>query len=331
MQVTKNTQIYILCPAAFHTGGPTLLHQLCATLRGMGMQAVMYYYPSGVTPEDGIPVHPAYRSMMLPYVSSIQPRPENVLIYPETATYLVPRDFQIQRVLWWLSVDNWLSNLNNYFQQLVAQTDHLQMPLGDVEVLSNPTLTHWVQSEYARQFLRMNGVPEERIFYVSDYLEPEYLSRSQEAGAGPREDIVAFNPRKGTEFTIKLMESSLDLHWRPIENMTPAQVEAFLHRAKVYVDFGNHPGKDRIPREAAVCGCCVLTGRRGAAGNAVDMPIPESCKFADTEENVPAIVAKIRELLQNYASSIGLWESYRQKILQEPAQFRADVERAIHF
>jgi len=43
---------------------------------------------------------------------------------------------------------------------------------------------------------------------------------------------------------------------------------------KLYVDFGKHPGKDRMPREAAVHGCCIITGRRGAAGNPFDIPIP---------------------------------------------------------
>lgn len=29
-----------------------------------------------------------------------------------------------------------------------------------------------------------------------------------------------------------------------------------MRKAKVYIDFGFHPGKDRIPREAVMCGAC---------------------------------------------------------------------------
>ena len=61
--------------------------------------------------------------------------------------------------------------------------------------------------------------------------------------------------------------------------MTEREVEDCLSQAKVYIDFGGHPGKDRIPREAALCGCCVVTGRRGAAGNDVEVPINQSYKL----------------------------------------------------
>ena len=47
--------------------------------------------------------------------------------------------------------------------------------------------------------------------------------------------------------------------------MTPEQVVDLMSESKVYIDFGNHPGKDRIPREAVINGCCVITGVRGSA------------------------------------------------------------------
>lgn len=36
--------------------------------------------------------------------------------------------------------------------------------------------------------------------------------------------------------------------------------------------FRQPPGKDRMPREAAMPGCCVITGKRGAAANPFDIP-----------------------------------------------------------
>lgn len=69
--------------------------------------------------------------------------------------------------------------------------------------------------------------------------------------------------KKGIKFTKKLIDKSIGIKWIPIENMTTQQVKSLLGNSKVYVDFGNHPGKDRFPREAAIMGCCVITGKRG--------------------------------------------------------------------
>ena len=84
------------------------------------------------------------------------------------------------------------------------------------------------------------------------------------------------------------------LDWVPIENMTPREVGELLASAKVYVDFGEHPGRDRIPREAALAGCVVITGTRGSAGNGIDIPIPSEYVIGeDSPDAVNRIVAAI--------------------------------------
>ena len=113
--------------------------------------------------------------------------------------------------------------------------------------------------------------------------------------------------------------------------MTSSEVEECLSEAKVYIDFGEHPGKDRIPREAAVCGCCVVTGRRGAAGNDVDVPIHPRYKFADRLENIPAILDCIRRLLAEYPQRIADFAAYRASIRKEKALFEREVEVALTF
>ena len=46
-----------------------------------------------------------------------------------------------------------------------------------------------------------------------------------------------------------------------------------------YIDFGPHPGMDRLPREAALAGCIVITNREGAAAHDEDVPLPPEYKF----------------------------------------------------
>ena len=113
--------------------------------------------------------------------------------------------------------------------------------------------------------------------------------------------------------------------------MTPEEVQQLLARAKVYIDFGNHPGRDRIPREAAVSGCCVVTGRRGAAGNPNDIAIDESFKFNDTDDNLIPIVERIKDIFANFRKNYESQRKYREQIMTERAEFDRDVKAAFNY
>jgi hypothetical protein len=100
-----------------------------------------------------------------------------------------------------------------------------------------------------------------------------------------------------------------------------------LKKAKVYIDFGNHPGKDRIPREAAVLGCCVIVGKRGSAKYYEDVPIPEEYKFDVRKCNIDSIISKIFYCFNNYEYLINDFEYYRKCIHSEPNNFLNDLKK----
>lgn len=143
-----------------------------------------------------------------------------------------------------------------------------------------------------------------------------------------KKNIVAYNPRKGFEITEQLMELAPDIDWRPIEKMTPEQVQNLLAQAKVYIDFGNHPGKDRIPREAAISGCVVITGKRGAAANDVDINIPADFKFDERAIDGQPIIQKIREVFDNFTAAHARQADYRARILDDKNRFTKEVAAA---
>ena len=182
-----------------------------------------------------------------------------------------------------------------------------------------------MQSEYARLFLLEKGVPRDSIKHLGDYIENEIIEASKCSRFEEKEDIVLYNPKKGIEFTERLMKSSSDIKWVPLINMSKNQLIDAMQRAKVYIDFGNHPGKDRIPREAVLCGCCIITGKRGSAKNNVDIPIPECYKFDDCEKNIERIVSAIRELFSTYSSAIHDFDNYRDRILREEDEFETEA------
>ena len=190
-------------------------------------------------------------------------------------------------------------------------------------------IEHWVQSEYARQFIALNIGEEKKVKFVGDYLNQEFLEEHPQNAPTKKQDVIVYNPQKGFEFTRKLMAAASELKWIPIENMTPAEVRQCLSSAKVYIDFGSHPGKDRIPREAAMSGCVVITGRKGAAANNIDIKISNEFKFDEKTAPLTKIVAKIKSVMLDYENEYAKQEDYRNSIRQERDRFRCEVADAL--
>ena len=44
--------------------------------------------------------------------------------------------------------------------------------------------------------------------------------------------------------------------------MSANQVINIFKRTKIYIDFGYHPGKDKMPREAVLFNNCVITNQK---------------------------------------------------------------------
>ena len=325
MKIDKQTTVYIPAPAHHATGGPELLHQLAHALIGLGINAVMYYIPN----EHPDPVHPAYVGYAVPFAREIVDDPDNVLIVPEVSAKFLDGFLQIQKVLWWLSVDNYYcyDNHGRFRVQKKKINDFLNRfgffnPLFFDSKLKTIDL-HLVQSYYAKAFLERRGI--RNIAYLSDYLNDDFLSI--ETPPEMKEDIVAYNPSKGYEFTKQIIAYDETLTFVPIQNMTREEVVQLLQRAKVYIDFGNHPGKDRIPREAAMLNCCVITGRKGAANYPEDLPIQEQYKFFDQQENLPGIVDMIRRCVEDFESEVKNFAGYKNKITNEKNVFMTDVKK----
>ena len=324
IDIYKNTRIFVVCPAKNATGGPELLHQFVYKMNSLGMDAVMYYYPPDL--ED--PVHPFYKQYENRYVREIDDNEKNILIMPEIRTDLAYKYPKIRKIIWWLSVDNFPRYPRNWKDMIKVILRSMREPKWCYRFEPMENLYHLVQSEYARNYLLNKGIKQERIDYLSDYINPLFILKQKNNEKNFfKEDIVAYNPKKGYEFTQKIIEAAKDIQFVPIVNMTPDEVAELLLRAKLYIDFGNHPGKDRIPREAAISNCCVIVGKRGAAKFKEDVPIDDEYKFDVKERNIRKIVKKIRYVLKNYDSEIKKFEAYRQYILNEEARFEEDIKR----
>lgn len=328
IQITNNSTVYVVCPAYNKTGGTELAHQLVYEMCRQGVHALITYYGN-----EKEKMNPAFKIYVSVYerLDRVRDSPENVLILPEIRQDLIVDFTWIQKCVWWMSVNNYLkrNGIKGFYQYfgLLRTVRHLMLghiKIGGIKI--NINIPHLYQSEYAHQFLLEHGVTE--TYQLSDYINQSYLEDENKCGM-TREDNVLYNPKKGIEFTKKLMRQSPQFNWIPIQNMTTEDVRDILRKSKVYIDFGNHPGKDRFPREAAISGCCVITGKRGSAGYHKDIPIADEFKFEDTDQNVEAIIRRIGECLVHYDAESCKFEAYRNFIRNEYLIFKQDIANII--
>ena len=328
MFIFEDTKIYIMAPANTASGGPLLLHQLCYNLRKRNIDAYMVYINIG----NNEPIHAFYKKFNLPYVltKDIINKNENILITCETITDIIYNEQVscLRKVIWWLSVDFFLNDykFTSHLNSInILKTKFIRKYNFD----KNIEIIHFVQSYYARKFLMLNGIKNELIYDLSDYLDPIFTENLELSLNTTKKNIVVFNPKKGFEYTSKLIDLASKKHeieWIPIINMTPEQVNDTLRSAKVYIDFGNHPGKDRIPREAAMCGCCIITGKMGSAQFFEDVSINEEYKFEDIDENLYDVLDKIKYIFNNYNTEIEKFKQYRKKIMHEYKIFQKEID-----
>lgn len=324
-------KIYVLCPACVKTGGTELLHQLVNELNHLEKDAHITYVE---LPESGCPMNEAFSCYVEHYLTEqdIEDSEGNILVVPEIYCTMMKKYPLIKKYIWWLSVDNYL--MYNSFadrKQLCGVKSAIKASLTgklhDKTALIKTAEFHLCQSQYAIEYVKSVGVAESQIAYLSDYVNDVYLANSEKQKQMRKEDVILYNPKKGATFTKKLMEVAPELNWVPLINMTTEEVQQRMQTSKVYIDFGNHPGKDRFPREAAISGCMVLTGMRGSAKYYEDVRIPAKYKFDESAVSVDAIIAQVKECLADYEGCSRDFEEYRAYIAEEKARFAEDVKR----
>jgi len=189
---------------------------------------------------------------------------------------------------------------------------------------SNLNVIHFACGRYVEDFLLKNKV--RHLFYLTDYLNKLHFRTEN---SGDRLDAVAYNPIKGKEISNRLISSARHLQWVPIQGMTQHKVAATFKKCKVYIDFGPFPGIERLPREAAVNGCCVIVGLKGAARFKGDFPIPNEYKCSVDPVNVDDIIQKIKDCFIHFPERVKDFDGFRSYI--KSAEGRLEHEVAVIF
>lgn len=324
--------IYIVSTGNMVTGGPETLHQTASIYQKAGYHVKMYYINPHV-----MDIPERFKKYHIEAAESIEDSEENMIIIPETLTYLLKKFKYIRVCIWWLSLDNYFKMIPTKMTQWRMEEHHIprwmfpavfscflmigKFRFGYYRFDDNDTYFHAYNCEYAKNFILSNGINENKTIYLCGPLNESFFEKAEQGKHTKRENIILYNPKKGMSFTKKIIseaqKQTIDAEFVPIINMTPVQITELMLKAKVYMDFGTFPGPERIPREAVTLGCNIITSKNGSAANYIDVPIPYEMKFDDKDDNIIYIVKKIKDMLENYEKYYPYYDSYRKKVKEQ--------------
>lgn len=339
MSLLYYKKIYVVAPYKYASGGPELAHQLVDYLRNKGREAYIVY----IEPENNCEVvtqNPLvteqYKKYNISVSNNIEDDQNNVVVIPESFLICVPKFRKIQVCVWWMSVDNalaWNRNFIESFKHTYTLHDklwiirHIRLYTNNYSMkklrLEDHRLIHFYQATYIQQFLYAQNL--DRIVRLSDYINPEIITNVDISKK--KEDIILYNPSKGIHYTKKLMKLMFNYKFIPLKGFNHKQLNDIFDRAKVYIDFGPFPGKDRLPREAAIHNCCIITGKFGASKYFEDIPIDSKYKFDLLHVNFKAIKNRIDEIFNNYDECLKDFQYMRESIRNEQENFYREVDK----
>lgn len=331
----KYNKIYVLAPYKYTTGGVELSHQLVDYLRNKNQEAYIVYIENLKISENQN-ITKAYNAYNIKTTKVIEDSPNNIVILPEIYFEFIIKLNNIQIGCWWMSVDNYYRSSNIldnlcFEKNMVNRIKILKRYIcGDIYKYKNSIkllhneehrIIHFYQSHYAQYHLYSLGMS--KVLPLSDYINSEIENEINDV---PKENIILYNPKKGLKFTQKIISNMLDFKFIPLQGFNRNELNGIFDKAKLYIDFGEFPGKDRLPREAAIHRCCIISGKNGASFFYEDLPIKEKYKFDTKSKNISNICTRIKEVLLYYDKCIKDFENYRNIICKEKNIFYNEIE-----
>lgn len=344
----KKRIVYVLCPANYVTGGPDALHQIVFYLNEIGVNAKIVYVADSSQSHISIPTpYSLYIDSFLTEKDIVDVS-ENYVIIPEVLANRINDLKNVKIFLWWLSVNN-----NEKYRMSKKLFYFFSLPLRIVKNwwyykknFLRAIRSSWKHKAYSFQNESLNIVHLCASYYAYDYvshktknsvikcIEPIskrflnlYLQEKENITKSSRKDIILYNPVRKYDNIIKLISSlAPELQFEPLRGLTQQQLVEKYKSSKLYVDFGAFPGAERIPKEAVLFGCAVITGKKGASGYYGDVPIPSEYKFGNPKKQINEIVNRIRYVLNNFDKVYSDFNKYRQMVLNLECNFVKSLE-----
>ena len=317
--------VYVLCPGGVATGGPDSCHRLVSALNEAGATAFISYICDGGQSH----VTPPYDAL---YDTPVADRPEDaddvLVVAPEVFTQHLRRFRRAHKAVWWLSLDHFVgyvgageADRRRRFRRH-AWRSFLRLPTGRLKWSEMRHVEHYSKTGHALDYLQRHGVSGSLLRSpLNDiFLRPQPVRR--------RRNLVAYNPAKGMELNRQVLAALAPTPAIVLQGLSQAQLVRVLGEVKAYIDFGYFPGAERLPREALICGACIVVGRQGAAAHPADFPIPDAYKIDVTQ---PDFARRARDavhrIFRDFEACSGDFDPFRAQLRAGPAEFAGDVRQ----
>ncbi len=335
---------YVMCPYGYVTGGPDALHQMVYYLNSIGKTAHIVYFDTTKHNRD-IPI--PYKRYVDGYLTldDINDSEDNTIIIPEYISYMSNRFKKSSVKIWWLSVDyNFTSvdigykmfllvtypmRLLKFYKEGIREYNRRFVPALNKSIYSfkneRNNVSHLCASYYAYEYVSKKTKRSCNLCIepISKIFLETYNPRKE------KKNQVIFNPKKCGEFVSKIIEKSSDINFIPLVGYTQNQLIELYQESKLYIDFGPFPGAERMPKEAVINGCAIITGRNGASNYYNDVLIPDKYKIESKDENINKIIDLIKYVLNNYDDIYDDYASYRERVHKLESEFIDTLGRVL--
>ena len=295
-----NTKFFVFAPANICGGGPEALHQLVYYMRQLGMDAyTVYYVYSGFPVVSPVERYEQYGVKVVRY-NEIEDEVGNYVIAPENAPWCLNGFRNAQKCIWWLGlIASKVSEGNSFYKMVYWKRRMMRQSVTHARKLLYNVNNCWhlCGSKYA--YLDVNNrYDKSRVEYMVEPISLDFLRMDNSDFSTKRENIVLYNPAKPSKIMGDLLERAR-FKYVPLKGFTPDGLAEMYKEAKLYVDFGDFGGPERMPKEAVYFGCNILVANHNAASNDFDVAIPQKYKV-DDNETAEQIEYRIADMLQNY-------------------------------
>lgn len=301
-------------------GGTESLFQLGAAINENGGDANICYFPyeyNFMTPEKFKDYNVSQKRFF--------DTENTVHVFPENRTKLSKKIKRGKCCIFWLSVDNYYYKKDHYgyLKRLVKFYGSLLKTRLPFSLMKNHI--HLLQSEFSRQHLAKTKW--NKIF-IGDYIKYDNTSFNTEG----KKNKILYNPVKGFHITKNLINNNPDLEFVALAGYSRQELEKLMAESAVYIDFGNHPGRDRLPREFVLKGGVVITGKRGSAENDIDIPIPSKYKLnTESAHFYEQFRILVDEVFKDITVGQTDMKSYRDIIVSDPETHSKNVKEFLSF
>ena len=320
-------QVYIFCPGNYISGGPEALHQLRYYMELEGIDAWIVYtdcIDGGTCSSTRYNQYFPTSKKFLAEEDYVEDK-SHLIIMPESTSRRLLHYHKAKIAIWWLSVlfyDSYHSSLDRY-----TFNNHIQMEFCKFKCLVRDArnamvsfylyhcrhVKNYCASQFAFDYVR-NDLNQEAVMLVEpiskEFLEAGGVFAANQAEMERSKEIL-YNPVKSSKLLDTLIQRG-NFHYHPIRGYNTNELVDLYRNHMLYIDFGDFPGPERIPKEAAYNGCNILVGKINAAENDFDVAILDTYKMYDP--TIEEIELKIEQMLAEYESEFNDFNGFRYKI-----------------